>query len=75
MLRTWDTDLPVWLCRCVHCGEIQDYDSVQADRIKPGGSYRRENVQPSCAPCNRQRGDDPTWVHPSKQPADIPAAA
>jgi hypothetical protein len=42
---------------CVHCGKPQDYDSVEADRIIPGGSYAYYNVQPSCGPCNKQRGD------------------
>lgn len=75
MLRTWDLDLPAWLCRCVHCAEVQGYDSVQADRIKPGGSYRRGNVQPSCASCNRQRSDDVTWIHPNRQHKQLTAAA
>lgn len=43
---------------CVHCGISCDYDSVEADRIIPGGSYAYHNVQPSCGPCNKQRGDD-----------------
>ena len=31
---------------------------VEADRIEPGGSYRRENIVPSCRPCNLARSDD-----------------
>jgi hypothetical protein len=43
---------------CVHgCGTILDYDSVQADRKIPGGTYAYRNVQPSCQDCNIQRGD------------------
>lgn len=42
---------------CVHCGKRQTYDSVEADRIIPGGSYAYYNVQPSCGPCNKQRGN------------------
>lgn len=56
-------------CLCVHCGEQLDYETVQADRKEPGGSYRRTNVQPSCAPCNIARGDDKTWVHPTRRKA------
>ncbi len=48
---------------CVHCGERVYYDTVEADRIVPGGSYRRDNVQPSCRACNNQRGDDPAWTY------------
>jgi hypothetical protein len=48
---------------CVHqCGQMLDYSTVQADRIKPGGPYRRSNVQPSCAPCNKARSDNENWV-------------
>lgn len=52
--------------KCTHCPEILTFATVQADRKIPGfqwikihgsakGSYRRENVQPSCGPCNRSR--------------------
>ena len=66
MLWHHDRDLPFDRCRCVHCGWILNYETVQADRIEPGGSYRRENVQPACAECNRMRGNDPDWVFPYK---------
>jgi 5-methylcytosine-specific restriction endonuclease McrA len=46
-------------CACTHCGEALDATSIEADRIIPGGSYARTNIQPSCAPCNRLRGDSP----------------
>lgn len=50
---------------CVHkCGAVLTVETVQADRIIPGGSYRRENVQPSCGPCNRARGADRCWGCP-----------
>lgn len=45
---------------CVHCHKPLDYDSVESDRIIPGargGTYQYHNVQPSCGPCNKQRGD------------------
>lgn len=81
MLRTWDVDLPPWNCRCVHCGCVLSYDTVQADRINPGGSYRRENVQPACNSCNRSRSNKQDWIHPNRQHASrvaseqLPAAA
>lgn len=68
-------DRKVWLlrtfgdgetCPCTHCGCALDTHTLEADRIVPGGTYARYNVQPSCSDCNRTRGDDPNWVHPSK---------
>lgn len=50
-------------CPCVHCGEGLTFETVEADRIVPGGSYRRENVQPSCRACNLARSDDQSWSH------------
>lgn len=40
------------------CGTMLTYATLEADRIVPGGSYRRENVQPACRPCNLARSDD-----------------
>lgn len=48
---------------CVHCGALLDYDTVEADRIVPGGSYRRDNVQPADRACNLDRSDDATWSY------------
>jgi hypothetical protein len=49
-------------CPCVHgCGRRLTYDTVEADRIVPGGSYRRENVQPACGPCNKSRSNKVDW--------------
>jgi hypothetical protein len=45
----------------VHCAEDLTFDLIEADRIYPGGSYRRENVQPSCRPCNISRSDRTDW--------------
>lgn len=45
---------------CVHCGKILTESTVESDRILPGsmgGRYTRDNVQPSCRPCNASRGD------------------
>jgi hypothetical protein len=43
---------------CVHCGKRLTFGTVEADRKIPGGSYAYSNVQPSCGPCNKQRGDE-----------------
>ena len=51
---------------CVHCSISLDYDHVEADRIVPGGSYRHENVQPSCSTCNKARSNNESWVGPMK---------
>lgn len=44
------------------CGEVLTFATVEADRIIPGGSYRRENVQPACRPCNLAKSDDELTV-------------
>lgn len=48
-------------CPCTHCKKELTYETVEADRIVPGGSYRRENVQPACRRCNAQRSNNPQW--------------
>lgn len=40
------------------CGTELTFATLEADRIIPGGSYRRENVQPACRPCNLAKSDD-----------------
>ena len=40
------------------CGTFLSVDTVEADRIVPGGPYRRENIVPACRPCNLARSDD-----------------
>jgi hypothetical protein len=40
------------------CGREVDDSTVEADRIIPGGSYRRGNIVPACRPCNLARSDD-----------------
>lgn len=52
-------------CECVHCGDTLNYETVEADRVVPGnhgGTYRRDNVQPSCRPCNASRADNLNWT-------------
>lgn len=51
-------------CPCTHCGIALTYETVEADRIVPGGSYRRDNVQPSCRDCNEIRGNSPITPYP-----------
>ena len=43
---------------CVWCKVQLTYETVEADRIVPGGSYRRDNIQASCRPCNLARSDN-----------------
>jgi len=41
-------------CRCYRCGRLLTIDTVTVDRIIPGcrgGTYRRENIRPSCQLC------------------------
>ena len=49
--------------QCVHCLCTLTYDTVQADRIVPGGSYRRSNIQASCWSCNTARGNNVEWTY------------
>lgn len=49
---------------CVHCERQLTLEEIEADRIIPGGSYRRNNIQVSCGPDNRSRSDKPGWVPP-----------
>lgn len=50
-------------CNCVHCGVTLSFNTVEADRIIPGGSYRRDNVQPACRGCNLDRSDNVNWSY------------
>lgn len=41
---------------CFWCQKPLDYFSVERDRIVPGKpSYARDNILPSCGPCNKDR--------------------
>ena len=46
-------------CQCVHCGCEVTFVTVERDRKVPGGTYRFENLQPICPPCNKQRSNKP----------------
>lgn len=51
-------------CPCTHCGMYLSKETLEADRIIPGGSYRRSNIQPACGGCNKKRGNKLGWVSP-----------
>lgn len=48
---------------CVHCKALVGYGEVEADRIIPGGTYARINVQPSCSGCNKARSNNVDWKY------------
>jgi len=48
---------------CVHCHQPQTFQTVEADRIVPGGPYARHNVQPACRACNLSRSDNTDWAY------------
>lgn len=41
---------------CIFCLCLLTAAELHVDRIEAGGSYRRDNIQPACAPCNQSRG-------------------
>jgi 5-methylcytosine-specific restriction endonuclease McrA len=49
-------------CPCSWCGRTLTENSIEADRIDEGGSYRRSNVIPACRQCNAKRSDTPAAV-------------
>lgn len=55
-------------CSCAHCSTVLAYETVEADRIIPGGPYVRRNVQPACGPCNKSRSNNADWVSPALMP-------
>jgi 5-methylcytosine-specific restriction endonuclease McrA len=50
---------------CVHCNKGLTYETLEQDRIIPGGSYAMHNLQPSCQRCNEARGDSPITPFPA----------
>lgn len=45
--------------QCVHCAVVLFYSTLTVDRIIPGcrgGRYTKDNIQPSCGPCNSRLG-------------------
>jgi hypothetical protein len=49
-------------CPCIYCSRPLDFDSVEADRILPGGSYAFANVIPACRECNVARLNKSLWA-------------
>lgn len=46
-------------CRCYRCGKLLTLETVTVDRIVPGckgGTYRRNNIRPSCSDCANKQG-------------------
>lgn len=46
---------------CALCGKELTKETVTVDKIKPGikgGKYTWDNIQPTCNPCNQDRGGD-----------------
>lgn len=61
LLATFDRDLGpdrarCWLDLSPACLVELDMRTITADRIDPGGSYRHENIQPACTPCQNTQG-------------------
>jgi 5-methylcytosine-specific restriction endonuclease McrA len=47
-------------CPCFSCKQVLLFSKLQSDRIIPGilgGTYRRENLRPSCSSCNIRTGN------------------
>jgi 5-methylcytosine-specific restriction endonuclease McrA len=44
---------------CYRCPAALNFETITVDRIIPGcegGTYRRDNIRPACAPCNEHTG-------------------
>jgi hypothetical protein len=56
-------------CPCKWCGKTLTFETVTADRIKPGlrgGGYTRRNIVPACMACNCRRGAMPARAFKQK---------
>ncbi len=47
-----------FLQRSPWCLWVLDVETVSPDRLVPGGSYRRGNIQPACLPCQCHQGGE-----------------
>lgn len=61
LLDTFDPDLGPGVARCglrisERCHGIVDDTTLTVDRINPGGTYARDNIQPACTPCQSRQG-------------------
>lgn len=59
LVINWRSNENALTCRCYRCGVLLTVGTVTIDRIIPGcrgGTYRRNNIRPACAPCNMETG-------------------
>lgn len=71
LLATFDVDLGPETARCAlrchrDCHDTVTYETMQVDRKVSqlhGGTYRRDNIQPSCPPCNHHKGTQEREAH------------
>jgi 5-methylcytosine-specific restriction endonuclease McrA len=62
VLVTFDPDLGEGVARCAlqlagdSCHGIVDDKTLSLDRIDRAGTYRRDNIQPACVPCQNTQG-------------------
>lgn len=61
LLATFDQDLGPDKCRCwldlaEGCRVELDIHTITVDRIDPGGTYARPNIQPACRVCQNTQG-------------------
>lgn len=61
LLATFDVDLGpdrarCWLDLSPSCLVEVDAQTLTVDRIRPGGSYARGNIQPACPVCQNVQG-------------------
>lgn len=62
LLATFDPDLGPEVARCHlgiagdRCHGYVDAHTLTVDRIEPGGTYCRSNIQPACTPCQNRQG-------------------
>lgn len=57
ILDHWGNGTHVW---CYRCPTLLDFLTLTVDRIIPGargGKYTRDNIRPSCGPCNVETGN------------------
>jgi 5-methylcytosine-specific restriction endonuclease McrA len=56
-----DGDTVLECCRCYRCGKLLTLETLTVDRIIPGckgGTYRRNNIRPSCSNCANKQGGE-----------------
>jgi 5-methylcytosine-specific restriction endonuclease McrA len=59
--RFYEGDTILECCRCYRCGKLLTLETLTVDRIIPGckgGTYRRNNIRPSCSDCANKQGGE-----------------